>query len=185
MPIADLDVALDIFASALSWLRDTYSAHSFYVERDLVWTLQKHLVERAAQHRAPLRIFNDYPVLPGKHRGLSADLVLVDNIGAVLLATEFKYEPGHLRPDIQKQKLPVVFWGADGVAKDVARISEFVESGRSAAACALFLDEGRYFRQRAPHPGSTWIDWPNGPSILFASAGPSRLSGLLSQGDAA
>jgi hypothetical protein len=83
--------------------------------------------------------------------------------GQVLVAAEFKYEPSHVRPEFHAQpgKLPVVFWGAEGVAKDVARIRQFVEAGTARSAFAMFTDEGRHFRfrARAPHPGSTWLDW--------------------------
>lgn len=75
---------------------------------------------------------------------------------------EFKYEPAHSRAEFRALpgKLPVVFWGAEGVAKDIRRISEFVEEGAVRAAFAVFIYEGRHFRSRPAHPGATWHDWP-------------------------
>jgi hypothetical protein len=94
----------------------------------------------------------------------------------ILVAAEFKYEPSHHRAEFlaQSGKLPVVFWGADGVAKDVARIQEFVEAGATRMAFAVFIDEGRYFRHRPAHPGTAWDDWASSlpgsssPSVLWA-----------------
>ena len=107
-------------------------------------------------------MFNDYPLLPGPRRARSADLVILDATRVVLVAAEFKYEPSHHRAEFAALpgKLPVVFWGTDGVAKDVIRIQEFVETGVAHAAFAIFIDEGRRFRHRPPHPGTAWHDGP-------------------------
>jgi len=146
---------------AVDWLRANYGRFEFWVERDLVWTLQTRLRTVITERGLPFIVLNDYPMLPGPRRSLSADLVLRNLAGKVLVAAEFKYEPSHLRPELRGQpgKLPVVVWGADGVAKDVARIRQFVEAGVARAALAMFIDEGRHFRARAPHPGSAWRDW--------------------------
>jgi len=143
-----------------------YQQFEFWVERDLVWTLQTRLRRLVSERGLPFTVLSDYGMLPGPRRSLSADLAIRDASGRVLVAAEFKYEPSHQRPEFRDQpgKLPVVFWGADGVAKDVVRIRQFVEAGTTRAAFAMFLDEGRHFRNRAPHPGSEWRDWaPSGP----------------------
>jgi hypothetical protein len=67
----------------------------------------------------------------------------------------------------------------DGVAKDLARIREFVDQGRARAAIALFVDEGGYFRNRPAPVGSAWRDWagagPGGSdvSVLWSLFPPS------------
>ena len=93
-------------------------------------------------------------------RARSADLVIRDADKAVVVAAEFKYEPSHRRAELLPAKLPVVFWGTDGVAKDINRIREFVDRGAARAAFAVFIDEGGYFRYRPAHPGTEWRDWP-------------------------
>jgi hypothetical protein len=125
--------------------------------------------------RLPYEVFNDYPMLPGTRRSLSADLVIRKPSGKVLVAAEFKYEPSHSRPEVKGHpgKLPVVFWRSEGVAKDIMRIAEFVGQGATETAFALFIDEGGHFRHRPPHPGSDWHDWPPtaiipGPAVLRA-----------------
>ncbi len=148
-----------IFEDAIDWLRDNYASFGFVVERDVVWTLQKRLKEAIHRDGLSYKVFNDYPMLPGKRRALSADLVIVDPSGNVEVATEFKFEPSHRRRDILPNKLPVVFWGAEGVAKDVLRTREFVEQGKAQVAYSVFIDEGGYFRHREPYPGSVWNDW--------------------------
>ena len=71
-------------------------------------------------------------------------------------------------------RVPVVVWGAEGVAKDVGRIRAFVEEGAASVAFAVFIDEGRHFRHRAAHPGSRWVDWDAAaaggaaPSVLWS-----------------
>ena len=40
-----------------------------------------------------------------------------------------------------RSKFPVVFWGDEGVGKDVKRIHEYVEKGKAQLAIAIFIDE--------------------------------------------
>jgi hypothetical protein len=63
--------------------------------------------------------------------------------GTVLVAAEFEYEPSHRRPEFKARpgKLPVVFWGSDRVAKDIARITQFVGRFVVPVAFAPFIDE--------------------------------------------
>lgn len=154
--------AAELFEYAIAWLRDHYDTFGFSVKRDVVWTVQSWLRRVIQQQDLEYAVFNDYPMLPGPRRSRSADLVIRAADGAGLVAAEFKYEPAHGRPDILPQKLPVVFWGAEGVTKDVMRIREFVEAGTVAVAYAVFIDEGGYFRHREPPVGSAWIDWHSG-----------------------
>jgi hypothetical protein len=114
-------------------------------------------------------------MLAGTRRSLSADLVVRDRPTGVMVAAEFRYEPAHWRTEFMAMpgKLPVVVWGAEGVAKDVGRIRAFVEQGVASVAFAVFIDEGRHFRHRAPHQGSRWMDWDAttaggaAPSVLW------------------
>ena len=165
-----MKTATELFEEALKWLRRNYVRFRFFAERDVVWTVQVRLMEAIEQERLPFRVFNDYPMLAGKRRSLSADLAILGQDSLVELAAEFKYEPAHSRDDIQRQKFPVVIWGRSGVGKDVERVQEFVEKGRAEVAYAMLIDEGGYFRNRAPHPGSEWVDWGNGVWVLFSRA---------------
>ena len=168
--------ASGLFEEAVHWLRDHYGQFEFWVERDLVWTVQTRLRTLIGERLLPYQVFNDYPLIPGPPRGRSADLVIGDAGKEILVAAEFKYEPSHHRAEFLELpgKLPVVFWGDDGVAKDVARIQAFVEQGGAATAFAVFVDEGRYYRHRQPHPWTVWRDWalthPGGHevSVLWA-----------------
>jgi hypothetical protein len=136
----------------------------------VVWTVQTRLIKVIADNELPYRVFNDYPMLPGKRRSLSADLAILNQDNLVEVAVEFKYEPSHGRQDILRAKFPVVVWGKEGVRKDVDRVREFVARGKAAAAYALLIDEGGYFRQRPPHPGARWIDWGSGVWVHFFGA---------------
>lgn len=157
-----------LFMSSLDWLRINYSTFRFFFERDIVWTNQTHLLQEIEKAGLSLRVFNDYGILPGSRRSLSADLALIGENNKAEVAVEFKYEPAHSRTDIPRIKFPVVGWGADGVAKDIQRIKEFVDSGVVNKAYSIFIDEGRNFRRRPAHPSSEWIDWPNNVALLFS-----------------
>jgi hypothetical protein len=142
--------------------------------------VQTRLRALISERSLPFQVFNDYPMLTGTRRARSADLVIRNAGKEALVAAEFKYEPSHKRPEFAalSGKLPVVFWGVDGVAKDVARIREFVEAGAARVGFAVFVDEGRHFRHRPPHPGAAWRDWDApqpgslSPSVLWASWPP-------------
>lgn len=150
-----------VFEESIEWLRQNYPRFRFYVERDIVWTLQLRMSDLIQARAMPYRVFNDYSILPGNRRSLCADIAILDGQDQVQVAAEFKYEPSHKRTDIWPSKfLPtVVFWGDDGVGKDVKRVHEFVEKGAARAAYAVFIDEGSIFRNRDPYPGSRWMDW--------------------------
>jgi len=142
--------AAALFADSMEWLHQNYSAYRFFCERDIVWTVQIHLIQQIAEQNRPYRVYNEYQQI---------DLVIVDAEGNMLLAAEFKYEPEHHREDILPTKIPVVEWGKGGIGKDVQRVHAYVASGKCPVAYAIFIDESRTFRSRLPHPGSTWIDW--------------------------
>ena len=168
MPKAvDSDAASKLFWAAIDWLRESYSRHRFVTERDVVWTVQKRLIEEVLRQGLPYRIFNDFPVLKGKRRGISADLVVLGAEESVEVAAEFKYEPSHRRRnlDIWHTKFPVVSWGSDGVAKDIVRVRNFVEQGAAGNAFSLFIDEGGAFAHRQPHSGSRWERWNIGEGM--------------------
>jgi hypothetical protein len=169
-------LASTLFEDCIAWLQQHYGELDFWVERDVVWTVQTHLRQMIVDRGLSWTVLNDYPMLPGTRRSLSADLVIRDAEGEVLVAAEFKYEPSHDRVEFRAVpgKLPVVFWGIEGVAKDIARVREFVQAGRARTTYAVFIDEGRYFRHRPAHPGAEWRDWDptptdsRSPSILWS-----------------
>ena len=80
-----------LIKDALSWLQANYSDFAFFVERDVVWTLQLRLSKQIKDSNLTYRIYNDYPMLAGSHRSLSADIVILDNADRVAMAAEFKY----------------------------------------------------------------------------------------------
>jgi hypothetical protein len=147
---------------ALQRLRQEYFRSPFFQERDLVFTVQQMMMQGCPPG---LRVFNDFPVVRGLRRALTADLALVDLTGRPRLVVEFKYEPDHRRGgpggDIWPSKLnpSVVFWGAEGVCGDIERVQRFVSDGVTDRACSLFFDEGGHFRGRVPPSGATWEDW--------------------------
>lgn len=159
-----------LLLSTIDWLQENYESFTFFVERDVVWTVQLKLRELLRGANSDLQVYNDFGILPGKRRRLSTDIAIVDPQGAVLVAAEFKYEPSHSRKDISLGKFPVVSWGSIGVAKDVLRVQEYVQLGVAKRAHSFFIDEGGSFRHRPPHPGSRWIRWSGDVWLLRADA---------------
>lgn len=160
--------AVSLFDDAVSWLKENYSGFRFFLERDIVWTVQAHIITRIETENLEYRIYHNFPMLPGK----TVDLAILRQDNSVALAAEFKYEPSHDRKfkEFLPNKLPVVFWD-EGVGKDILRIQEFVDRGKADMAYMLFIDEGGYFRWREAFAGSQWIDWGRGISVLSAKAG--------------
>ena len=161
------DDASELLWKTLAWLRMTWWRHHFFVQRDVVWTVQKRLIEQAAARHRPYRVCHNHTMPDGKH----VDLALIDYVGQVALAIEFQYEPDHERTeDFTPGKLDpsVVDWN-DGVGNDVERVCRFVRKGCAKRAVSVFFDEGGHFAHRKRHPGSRWDT--GGPfPILIAEA---------------
>lgn len=87
----------ELFETAMSWLRNNYPNFRFFQERDIVWTIQTYITEVIKRDNLPYKIFNDYPILPGKRRSYCADLAILDVNDIAEVAVEFKYEPSHRR----------------------------------------------------------------------------------------
>ncbi len=151
-------LARDLLVEGLAWLRASYSAQRFFVERDVVWSLQRWLHGEVVARDLGLTVRNDYGVEPGPRRSLSADIALVPagaSIPAAIL--EVKYEPSHSRSDIDPRKLPVIAW-ADVVA-DAVRVRGWVETSRAQSGLAICVDEGGLFAKRSLPEGGAWEHW--------------------------
>jgi hypothetical protein len=133
----------------------------FYFERDIVYTLQSQLVMRVDKERLPFRVYNDYPIIPGPYRSLSADLALVATSKEVLLTAEFKYEPCHRRQDLLKTKLPLTVW--TDIVHDTKRAQQFVQDGRTKVAYAVCIDEGNYLAKRDLSVYEEHLTWSGKP----------------------
>lgn len=149
---ADAEAA---FLTALDELAAGYREQPFWVERDVVAWLQRRLTLSVP---AGMTVWNDYGILPGPRRALSADLALVTD--GPLLVAEFKFEPCARRADIMPNKLPVIGW--IDVGKDIGRVQEFVEAGRAEIGWAICIDEGGRYAAR-PRLGHSLVrHWDTG-----------------------
>ena len=171
----------EIFKDAIETLREQYTEYRFFMERDVVWTVQLLMLKEIERRGLPYRVFNGYRMEPkqGQKQGQLADLAVLDNAGKIELVAEFKYEPSHNRStgsdcDIPKSKFDPsrVFW-SDGdnssVLKDVQSVKYYVDSCQTKTAYSILIDEGGYHRRRnqKPPPGCVWKEWENGISILW------------------
>ncbi len=164
--------SVEVFKSSLRWLQDSYTDYTFFTERDIVWTMQRHISEEISQAGVPYRVFNDQTMSKGNR----TDLAILDERDFVEVAVEFKYEPSHTRRadrggDIWPSKFDVVFWTGDGsVQKDIDRAQEYVKRRLAKEAFSIFVDEGGHFRHRAPHSDSEWTEWDKGVWVLWSHA---------------
>lgn len=142
---------------ALRWLQAHYTDQRFYVERDIVWTLQRWLGTEARRRGLPVSIYNDYPTEPGPRRALSADLALVAEGPVPEVVMELKYEPSHRRTDITAGKFPVV-GGWSAVVSDASRVTTWVADGRARSGAAVFIDEGGWLAAKTSDSGQ-WDHW--------------------------
>ena len=163
----------DLCEQALAWLCRHYADYRFFTERDVVWTVQTYLRGQIEQADLACQVYNDYPILPGPRRSLSADLAIVSVNGAVETVMEFKYEPSHHRTGILKQKLPVVEWTS--VIADIQRVHDFVTQGRANTGYSIFIDEGGAFQHRRPPANAAWQEWGSGRWVLLARVSASSL----------
>lgn len=125
-----------------------YHTFLFFTERDIVWTIQKLLINHCDLKNI-YSIYNDYGILPSNNinakRKLSSDLVIVNNeTKKVELVIEFKYEPSHKRTDIMKNKFPVINF--NGVLKDIKKIETIKQKFLSNSVISILFDENLSFK---------------------------------------
>lgn len=143
-----------LFFEVISEIKRNYPDFGFYMERDLVWTIQKMLLHRITKNNLPYNVYNDYPIEKGERRSKSVDLAVVgrgidyhdilDQKVSAELVVEFKFEPSRMRKDICTHRLPVVFWSE--VVEDINRVKRFFSHNKAKSAIAVFIDE--YGRNR-------------------------------------
>ena len=155
-----------LFESALGWLNDNYSSFRFFQERDIVWTLQKHIFKEIEIFNLPFKIYDNHKLARGKE----VDLAILDRDNAADTVVEIKFEPDHKRgsSDITVGKLNPsrVYWNSPrngGVEPDVRRIRELVRQGTSRIGFSVFIDEGSFFSSRPAPEGARWENWGKSP----------------------
>lgn len=158
--------AEELFNSAVKWLKENYRNHTFYLERDIVWTLQNKLLDIIKANKLPFDVFNDITIYrwtdnSNKKRKIAPDLIIIckDKVqrtqrnlikGLELpaeLVLELKYQPSYKRKeiDIPRTKFPAVFWSngsSSTIIGDIKRISKCIQCGKTNIAYAMFIDEG-------------------------------------------
>ena len=163
MPVTQKSMnAAELFESTIKWLRENYKKFKFFTERDVVWTVQTHIMEELKNNYLPYRVFNDHRIPSSRRSRRRTDLAILDESScSIEVAVEFKYEPSHSRKgkDIFEGKFPVVAWGKNGIATDMQRIRKYLADRTSKIAYLVFIDEGGCFQKRTPPCGSEWIDW--------------------------
>ena len=159
------DSLSSLFAESLAWLQNNYRSYRFFMERDIVWMLQTHMVEEAKRQRLPVSIYDNHTIAVGKQ----VDIAIIKKDGSIDTAVEIKYEPDHQRADLDisaGKLLPSrVDWNtpkSGGVEPDIERVRVFVKKGLANHGCFVLFDEGSHFAKMPLPQGSVWINW--GPS---------------------
>ncbi len=159
------DPLSSLFEESLTWLQANYRSFCFFMERDIVWTLQTHMIEEAERRRLPVWIYDNHKLAGGKQ----VDLAIIKKDDSTLTAVEIKYEPDHHRAtlDISAGKLfpSRVFWNSKkygGVEPDIDRVRKFIAERVANHGFFILIDEGSHFTKMPLPEGATWMDW--GPS---------------------
>ena len=159
----------ELFENAMDWLRRHYEEYRFFAERDVVWTVQKRIMEAVENAKLPYYVVYNYKI-----GTIFADLVILNRDKTVEFAAEFKYEPSHYRSDknggtILSSKLPVVTWAS--VREDTCRAKRYVTQHQVKTAYSVLIDEGGYFYKRhrddAPEK-SRWTHWCGDVRVLWS-----------------
>lgn len=153
--------------NALVWLKDNYKSFRFFAERDVVWTLQTHMLREAEMQKLPLKIYDNHKLAIFRKQVDLAVLNMDDSADTVI---EIKYEPDHHRAglDISAGKLKPsrVTWasrGFDTPVSDIDRVRRFVAQGVTKSGFCIFIDEGSHFSWKPSPEGSMWVDWGESP----------------------
>ena len=153
--------ARQLFLDVLDWLRDTYTSHSFFLQRDVAWTVQKRLLDRIGRWAPGYRVIHNRKVPKGT--GRQFDLAVLDPSNTVVLALKFKFEPAE---KLEPGKSPVVEWAS--VVSDIEAAQHAADDHHAKCAYSLFIDEGGYYKDRTPPRGSRWEDWDVGNGTRVA-----------------
>lgn len=155
-----------LFEAALGWLKDNYRSFHFFQERDIVWTLQIHMLKEIETSNLPFKIYDNHKLARDK----GVDLAILDRGNATDTVVEIKYEPDHKRGglDISMGKLNPsrVYWNSPrdgGVEPDVHRINQIVRQRTARTSFSVFIDEGSYFSSRPAPEGAKWENWGRSP----------------------
>ena len=137
------------FLRALQLCGQRYAEHTYYRERDLVYTIQLELVGYSLDPQLPACL-QRLQVPAQAPRPLNSDLVVMDTAAPtpLLLAVEFKYEPDRRRTDITPGKIPVTAWPE--IQHDLARVQSFLDLGGAEIAYAALVDEDGRYAELAP-----------------------------------
>jgi hypothetical protein len=144
-----------VFLEALDWLRETYSEHRFFKERDVEAVLQQRMSELFEERRSQWCVVENYKQI---------DLAVVDreSPNSIPVGAEIKYEPDHSRPgeEARRQtgKYPVTEWPL--FVRDHDKLHTRVSEGLVQVGYALLFDEAGYFRRsKTPPPFGEWQIW--------------------------
>jgi len=156
--------SMQLFENALTYLKDNYKSYHFFVERDIVWTLQLYMIKEVETQQLPFKIYDNHKFVKGKQ----ADLVILNKDQSIDTLVEMKYEPDHMRAnvDIFAGKFPRVYWNSKrdgGVEPDIVQVRSFVEQGFASLGFSIFIDEGSHFFRKTAPEGSMWVNWGQSP----------------------
>ena len=157
-------ISIQLFEEVVAWLEANYKSYHFFEERDIVWTMQTHMLSEIGKHNLDFKIYDNHKCVKDKH----ADLAILNGNLTIDTLIEVKYEPDHTRAniDIYSKKFPRVYWNNKrygGVEPDIDRIRNLVRQGIAKTGYSIFIDEGSHFATKSEPEGSVWVEWGTSP----------------------
>jgi hypothetical protein len=181
--------AEDLLKESLKWLKEDFDVFNFLEERDIVWSIHKHMLELIKTSSSKLEVINEYPiVLPPKtpkKEALWLDLAIKEeNNHKPTMIVQFKYLPYYNRIHKYRGKAKnscAVSWEnprkenkeSGSVVKDIMDIKKIVEENEADIGYSIFIDEGgKFYNMQKKYEGSHWETekegWKKDMAVLIA-----------------
>lgn len=152
--------AQDLFLRVWDEFQVSYHVEKFYTERDIVWTIQKALIEKINRNGSRYkgyRVLNDFSIEQGNK--IRVDLAIFEKAKVPekkdrpKFIAEFKYQPDPARKDeFPENKFnpdpKVIFWDENGrgsVKEDIRRVRNYVNMNTRTSGISILIDEGNLF----------------------------------------
>lgn len=178
-----LSKAERLFLESIDWLKTEYKDYDSFIfieERDVVWTLQKHLIRAIENESLPYKVFNGCAIremeIPGYKMDPRSDMLIFsdDKIKNEKLAppldiiVEFKFEPSRDRigKHFLKSKCPVIEAFAR-IEKDFILTKEYVIQHKADVAYSVIIDEDGRHRNSEKLRNEKWETWGNQKNIFI------------------
>ena len=124
-----------LLRDGVNYLLENYKSFDFFYERDVTWILHKYMLDKINKEKLPYKLFCEYDLF---------DMVII-NDNEIEYVVEIKYEPSHLRNDIQEKRLKQHCITVNDINTDIDKIINFDKCKKG---FVIFVDEGSFHQDK-------------------------------------